>query len=388
MDSKRVYLFERVSELLQSKGLSVQKAERPEKQDRADMVCRSGNSELIVECKAMSLYRASDFRAAIGDAILRFQHMDRGARSARRHLLMAFLLQRMSNKVDADLQDYARNYLPDLKWIVLAEDGSGVIHLDEQDERVSVPEFQGAVHRDSGADKGNLFSPNSQWLFKVLLLPGINSKYWGGPAQRPNSVSELAQISGVPQPSVSAFVSRAEQDGFLKRDSKGFVVQHHQELLDDWGYALKNRARRAIRLKPLYPNEPEEKFLRKLRSYCHSRKEDIAPIQLAVGGHLGCHLLGLGRSNVRQARLYAEGGVEDLLSALDLVREPGESAQFSLVVRPLNDSVFRGVVDVDGASVCDVLQCYFDVRFSYARGREQADYIYERVLRPHFEGRK
>lgn len=69
------------------------------------------------------------------------------------------------------------------------------------------------------------------------------------------------------------------------------------------------------------------------------------------------------------------------------MRAPGESAQFSLVVQPHNESVFRAVVDVDGVWVCDVLQCYFDVRFSYARGREQADYIYERVLQPHFEGK-
>jgi hypothetical protein len=93
----------------------------------------------------------------------------------------------------------------------------------------------------------------------------------------------------------------------------------------------------------------------------------------------------LGRSNVRQARLYAKSGVKELLSALDLVEEPAASAQLFLVVGPKSESVLRGAVNVDGVRVCDVLQCYFDVRFSYARGKEQAEYIYERILRPHFE---
>jgi len=192
----------------------------------------------------------------------------------------------------------------------------------------------------------------------------------------------------VSQPSVSAFASKCEQEAVLKRDSRGFVLQHHQELLDDWAYALKSRSRRAIGMKSLYPGEPEENLLHKLRAHCHRRKDSPAPVHVAVGGNLGCHLLGLGRSNVRQARLYAEGNAEDILSALDLVEEPGESAQLSLIVRRNGSAVFRGAVDKDGAPVCDVLQCYFDVRFSYARGKEQADYLYERILQPHFEGRK
>lgn len=387
MESKQEYLVERVSDLLRSRGLRVQHVQQADGRVCADLLCRLRNLELVVDCKAMSLYRASDFRAAIGDAILRFQHKELRARSIKRRLLMAFLLQRIGRKAEADLQEYARIYLPDLQWIILAEDGSGVVHLGEHDERISVPPLEEAARRDHGADRGNLFSPNNQWLFKVLLLSGMDSKYWGGPSRTPDGVSELADISGVPQPSVSAFVSKAEQEGYLKRDSKSFIVQHHQDLLDDWGHALKSRARHAMGLRCLYPSESEEKFLRKLRSYCQKRADGAGLARVAVGGHMGCQLLGLGRSNVRQARLYAESGVKELISALDLVEEPAASAQLLLAVGPNSGPVLRGAVDVDGVRVCDVLQCYFDVRFSYARGREQAEYIYERILQPHFERR-
>jgi hypothetical protein len=42
----------------------------------------------------------------------------------------------------------------------------------------------------------------------------------------------------------------------------------------------------------------------------------------------------------------------------------------------------------DGVPACDALQCYHDVRLSPARGFEQAEAIMDRILRPHFEGRK
>jgi len=383
MESRREYLIERISDRLRSRGMKVSPAEpHPSGPGWADLVFGGGSSDLLVECKVMSLYRSSVFRAAIGDAILRFQHMHGAKRRRGRRLMLAILLQRMSRRAIGDLREYSREYQPDLQWAVIAEDGSGIVQSGGEEERISGPPLPGARHRDSLGSRGDLFSPNNQWLFKVPLLSGMDARYWGGPSHRPEGNGELAELSGVPQPSVSAFVRKAEREGFLKRRHGELVIRHHQELLDDWSHALKNRGRRAIGLRFLYPDEPEEEFMGKLRSYC--QEQDAMPV--AIGGHLGCHLLGLGRSNVRKARLYAGKAFEEVLSALDLVEDDSESSPLSLLVQPSRDSVFRCAVDVEGVPVCDVLQCYFDVRFSYARGREQADYLYERILQPHFEG--
>lgn len=175
---------------------------------------------------------------------------------------------------------------------------------------------------------------------------------------------------------------------YYRYDPKNsFVIQNHQELLDDWGYALKNKMSKAIGLRHLYPDEQEEIFLKKLRNYYRSGAANVKSGPIAVGGHLGCQLLGLGRSNVRQARLYSDRSIEDLLQALDLVIDKSESPQMSLVVQAGDKPVLRSVVQANGIPVCDILQCYFDIRFSYARGKEQSDYIYEHILQPHFEGR-
>ena len=387
MESRRQYLIDRVSEHLKARGLKVSQQEQSVDSFCADLLCRGNSFDLSVECKAINFYRASDFRAIIGDAILRYKHGYGVSRRKNSRLMLAFLLRRFSRKAEEDLREYSRKYLPDLQWIIIAEDGSGIANISGQDERISLPPFQGVVRRESGIGKANLFSPNNQLLLKVLLLPGMDSKYWGGPSNRPASINELSKISGVPQPSVSSFVNLAEQEGFLKRESGGFVIQNCQELMDDWGFAIKSKARRAIGLRFLYPGESEEKFLHRLRLYCRNRKEGADSAPVAVGGHLGCHLLGLGRSNVRQALFYANGSVKDILSSLDLVEEQSQLPQLSLIADSGGKSVFRCAVEMDGIQVCDVLQCYFDVRFSYARGREQADYMYEHVLKPHLEGR-
>lgn len=205
MESRKQYLIGRISDLLRARGLKVSQAKPPVGSVRADLVCLSGSSELLVECRAMSLYRASDFRAAIGDAILRFRH-ERGAKRGRRSsLILAFLLRRMSHKAEGDLREYAGEYLPELQWAVLAEDGSGIVHVGDHEERVSGPLFQGVVQRDSfgswasanwagnswmsggwaSGSRASLFSPNNQWLFKIILLSGMDPRYWGGPQQRP-----------------------------------------------------------------------------------------------------------------------------------------------------------------------------------------------------------
>jgi hypothetical protein len=106
-----------------------------------------------------------------------------------------------------------------------------------------------------------------------------------------------------------------------------------------------------------------------------------------VGHHLACHLLKLGRSNVRFAKIYANRPVEGIMSALDLARDESADPQMILAVPPVSQPVLAGHVGCEGIPVCDVLQCYLDVRSSLARGNEQAEFILEKILMPHFEGR-
>ena len=93
----------------------------------------------------------------------------------------------------------------------------------------------------------------------------------------------------------------------------------------------------------------------------------------------------LGRSNIDTASLHAQVPVEDLLSALDLVRSEEGPNDVVIHAPPADRAIVGGEVSLQGVHVCDVLQNYLEVRSSRARGTEQADYILDHVLMPHFE---
>ena len=76
----------------------------------------------------------------------------------------------------------------------------------------------------------------------------------------------------------------------------------------------------------------------------------------------------------------------------DVLRDLGlsgnaEEEQADLYVRipGSRESVFRGVVLKDGVPVSDILQVWLDVGQHPARGKEQADLIWRRILSPAFE---
>jgi hypothetical protein len=65
---------------------------------------------------------------------------------------------------------------------------------------------------------------------------------------------------------------------------------------------------------------------------------------------------------------------------------PGEPPDLIVRQAPAPQSVFRGLVRPAGMAVCDVLQVWLDVASHPSRGREQADVVFERVLRRLVEG--
>ncbi len=368
---------DRMDEILRHRGF------KPAGVRRERVLYKKGPVCYAVETRSVPLYRAGDFRALIGDAILRFR-----ASGGAERLLLAVRFGRMGHKAESDLCEYAAKHLPDLCWLLVPDRGDARLHLAPHGDETIPCDAQSdagaACVRPAGSSR--LFSPKSQWLWKLLLMPGVDESRWGGGPVRPRSVSELAARSGVSQPAVSAFVGRAEAAGFLSRGAGRLTVVNHRELLDDWVYAAKHMRRQVIGVRPLYKEATDEGLLKRIREYCkrYSAPSDFPPV--VVGSHLACHLLGLGRSNQRSARLHLAGRpVAEVMEALDLVPDAENAAALALVTDSLADSIHRGCVSVDGVPVADALQCYLDVRPSHARGYEQAEFIYERVLRPQFE---
>jgi hypothetical protein len=342
-----------------------------------DLVVRKGDRLLMAEAKVANAYRSRMFPALVGDFILRA-----GQSVNETDVLIALLVKKMTDNAVRDLESYAQEYLPALNWFLLDESGRSVARIDGRDFQLSLqPLKRDADSTWRGAPRRSLFSPNSQWLLKVLLLPGIGPRYWGGPGEKPGSIVDLANMARVPQSSVSAFISKFEEEGYIRRQEGVPVVVRHRELLDEWHYSARNAPSELVPVKHLYGDSPEAL----VRRVGDAKGAGGAP-DMIVGYHLACHLYGIGRSSVKVGWAYTHRATEQIMRAYDLVEDTSPSPSLWLVSARAR-AVQGGWVMADDVPVCDILQCYLDVRESKARGEEQAQHILDRILMPHFEGR-
>jgi hypothetical protein len=379
--SKGEYLNQSLLEWLSERGFSPAQEPASYAPLQPDMVLKSGKHLLLVEAKVAGAYRSMVYPALVGDLILRAKHVPNDASNV--DIMLALLVKQINEKAVNDLERYAAEYFPSLNWFLIDEHGNGAACLNGQ--RYNPFEGRTIAHYSersvASRSQVRLFSPSSQWLLKLLLLPGIDPRFWGGPHDRPKSIVKLAEAAKVAQSLASSFVKRFEEAGYIKRKDGEPIIVRHRDLLDDWFYALKLEARNDVAMRSMH-GESIDQIIEKIPV-----KYGGQAVQPAiVGYHLACHLHGLGRSSVRSAMIYAREPSQEVVEGLGLVPDESDSPALWLVSRDIK-SVVKGSVIAEGIPVSDILQCYLDVRASRARGQEQADYILDNVLLPHFERR-
>jgi len=185
-----------------------------------------------IQVKSMGPFRQELFRGLLADFIL----WNRVAGEARNRVLV-ILLERLSASAEHLVREYAARHWPDLCCLVVDDSGRAFACRNGSIEAMSFPETASAAsgkpHRARG---GSLFSPNNQWLLKVLLLGGIGHDYWGGldTGNDVFGVSHLAELASKPQPSVSRFVILAESEGHLSRDAGPLRDNLHNRYRDEF----------------------------------------------------------------------------------------------------------------------------------------------------------
>jgi hypothetical protein len=329
-------------------------------------------------------FRRHDVRGALADAVLRLHRACAGRKLLP---LVAVVVEKAGPTAAAEVESYMREYAPRASWLVVDRQDHGRWKIAGQAGEADWREVGSpspSIMKPAVVSYRDPYSPAFQWLLKVLLLSGIERQYWGGPERAPVNIAELVRASGVSQPQVSVFVKQYEEAGYLRRGPRGFSFADVRRVLDGWSVSVrhKNGERQPVQL--LYPaanqNQAIAGILAKLR----------VPGEIgayAVGSHLGCHLLGLRRSNVRSLRLYVGRPIADWERLLDLVPADAGDAALELVRPRARASVFRGARSAKGIVIADVLQCYLDVMQSPARGAEQAEHLYDKVLAPWFRSR-
>ncbi|MDQ3262639.1 MAG: hypothetical protein M3Y59_03090 [Myxococcota bacterium] len=229
----------------------------------------------------------------------------------------------------------------------------------------------------------DLFSDKGQWLIKVLLARSLPGELLTAPREDFRNALTLAAASKVSVPSTYRVLEQLELQGFLDKAGGWLRLIRVEELLHRWSSAVSSKPSADIAVRWLLPPQSPRQHAALLTGI--SRQ-----LQLGGTGRVVLALFSaaeaLGARFVQGAPLYlyVDDAAHSVLEKLGLgLCEPGQATDVFLRVPRSPTSVFGGAVTTQaGAVSTDVLQTWLDVAHHPARGREQAERIWSRFLRP------
>jgi hypothetical protein len=242
----------------------------------------------------------------------------------------------------------------------------------------------------------DLFSDLNQWMLKILLGQRLPEPLISVPRELIRNAFQLAAVARVSVMSASRFANQLANEGFLDKDGYHLQIVRTDELLERWVSANRQKAR-DIPVRWIIKKSEKELFARVakyaaeskadpgLKSKARSVRVTKAPARCCIGLFAAADALGVGFVRGVPAHLYLERLDLDVMQELGLSVEDADRRADVYVRVPSNkESVFRAAVMRDGLPVSDVLQVWLDASAHPARGREQADEIWRRVLKPLF----
>jgi len=345
----------------------------------ADLLVRKDDLVYVVEIKRASEGRPDRLIPLISQAILQAQV------AARKYGLQVSPLAvvcapRISESAAAQIREFAAANAPDVSVGVFDVEGyrsfvgPGLEVLNQKRQSLSRNMM---MHREQ--PKIDLFSGINQWLLKVMLAPRI------------------PEASGVSIMSAFRFVKQLQEEGFLHESEESLQLVRVEHLMQRWQAAnpsLRELRMRwlirsdapdalnaAVRQLLLNPNLPRARHF--IKAGPNSVKRSGSPIRVCAALFSAAELLGLNFVHGAPRHLYVEEPNPELFQLLGLVSaREGESVDVFVRVPAARASIFRAAVDVGGVPASDVLQVWLDVGAHPARGRDQADEIWRRILAP------
>lgn len=337
-----------------------------------DLVARRKGIEYAIEVKSAPEGRGDRLVPLFAQAVLQAAHAARQKAMP----LAVVAAPSISPRAAEQVMAFARHYAPDAAAGVIDFEGFALFrgpHLEEmnapgRDLPVSMRKF--------APDSGQFFSDLNQWMLKVLLAPELPDELLASPRGQYRNASQLARAANVSVMSAFRFVQQLEREGYLHESAPYLRLVRREDLFGRW-QALSARSHREVPMRFLLPGDRRAQ----LRKILGSGRACLALFAAADALRLG-FVSGVPPyvyvHRIQPANLAAWKNLRACAP-----REPPE-----LIVRqaPAPQSVFRGMVRLEGLAACDVLQVWVDVASHPSRGREQADLIRKRVLNRLIEG--
>ncbi len=387
------YMEDLLASVLQHAGWKVEK--HPRVGRPIDMLARKGKLAYAIELKRASEGRRDRLLPLMSQAILEAQA---AANSIDRQVspLAVVCARHIPESAAAQVQAFAAENAPGVAVGVLdlvglrSFVGPGLEVLNQQHRLIP------SIILRKEQPQVQLFSGLNQWLLKVMLAPKIPGHLLSAPRQDYRNASELAQAAGVSVMSAFRFVQELKEQGFLE-EGPALSLVRLESLIHAWRAA--GSKSRELRMRWLIRGDSPERLNRavhKLLSSPHARdlrrfklvgpgsaQHEVPPIRVCVGLFAAAELLGVSFVHAGPRYLYVEDANPELFQELGLSRaREGESVDVFVRVPVAKASVFNGAVDVKGVPASDVIQIWLDAAAHPARGAQQADEIWRRVLAP------
>lgn len=243
-------------------------------------------------------------------------------------------------------------------------------HLDDLNARKPLKRH---IKDRAASVQPNLFSDLNQWMLKVLLAPELRPDLLSAPRGVYPNASQLARAAGVSVMTAFRFVQQLQRHGYLHEAAAFLRLVRRDDLFRRW-QASSIRGPKEAPMRFLLGGSDRRELLARMLS-----GTDRACLALFAAADA----LGFGFVEGVPPHVYVRDLAVDLAGWKNIApAEHGEPPDFILLEARQPESIFRGSVRPRGIASCDVLQVWVDVGSHPSRGREQAEFLHERVLRP------
>lgn len=351
---------------------------------RPDLMVETEQMRYVVELKVARDARRQELQGLLADAVLQ-------ARAAANQLngkpLAIIGAPALSDRLVEDLKDYMETYAPDQAFGFI--DARGRLELvGPLLDELRAGELLDAEVPSKIQKPPELFSDLNQWLLKLLLSSKIPADLLGAPRRKDiRNAADLAKTGRVSVPTASRFVSLFKSAGFLESRPRRLELVRVQELLKRWRI-IRLESHRVLPTRFILPSSDPAHQLRHAIGCLTEGRYDwdtqvrwLTSPKACLAQFSACAELGFGFVTGVPAAAYLDEIRPETLTRLGLrAAEEGEEVQVLLQVPRWPEAIFRAVTLSPGVPTADVLQCWLDVAHHPARGEEQADLIWNRVL--------
>ena len=209
-----------------------------------------------------------------------------------------------------------------------------------------------------------LFNPKAERILRFYLLKNSEKQVSG------NSYRNITKEVGVSLGQLSKVNKKLDEFGLWLEKPEGLKTIDKTKLLDLWRENYRPERNEVLNLYSIMQVSQIEK---QLANFCKTKK-----IQYALTLFSGANRLApFTRYNV--ATSYFSGDVKELRRDLE-VKEVPSGANLQILV-PYDDGIYYKALEIDSAKVANPVQIYLDLYNYPGRGREQAEFLRERIIK-------